>query len=1128
MGKMKGSGSKPLRGGRDRQGRRNTRTPRDTAKYYGIIRYFDMGLSVPVGGTLADYWGIRELTYKEFANLHKGLLPDGSPGVQTQNGVHVPVIDVVYVVPKSVDELVLRCDEDLRKLILQAFHDSMMEANELLMEAEVCSVPVGKRSAVGPRIRKLGPHKGEVSKMQGSDHHRVRGLMLNLGPFVGWAARPTDESNARGAPDLFLHGHMPVICVAAVPDESRPDGLRYYSPNDAGIKDQEVQRGMLFLSSFARRLQDLGIPLDFHEDRKGNISWEVAFTDPALRRFLSSNRRRSERIRRDYEEETGKPLSNRDVDRRMSTSRLAKDALTKEFDTHPDFDKVREILEREGFDLSPYPVQEPIALAPFDERVEKLLDRLYEPNGLCREGAAFGESHIPRTIARCSLDLGFTRQEQAELAHKVRAELLEGADGMFTTPRLLETEVEVDQLWDDKAHEVADHMPASEVVEEVIEASADSGKKLDPEQEAGVHAACGPRPLCNNEGPAGAGKTMMEKVVVDAFRAPGGDGLPTADQVFVVSVGAATAERTGRKLEANWWGSIERFKREEALGHIRTTGRSLVIVDEICMVNTFQARDLLLAAGPARIINIGDPGQLTPIGPGGWYARQARKHGVQRITKVYRQKDPRDVEAYMKIHEGRAAEAVADLFSRGRVHISDTPEERIAQVVADSLAWRYKGMRPEDVLAVIDGSNHELDIINRLMQRYRRQRGELGSEMIEVSSIDDERTWRLHKGDLVITLEPYRKGDMRVDNGVSGVILEIDDVRRRATVELTKDHRVVTFELEQEAWRQPLGLAYAVHAAKYQGGENQITLEVPGNERITNANSAYCGITRSMLATHIYLDRQTHGPDPIATIARAWSKPAENRSALSMLQGSDPEPKHLRSTPAAGISEERGPRAAATPTGPGKETGFLRPVSRRAVRSQPSMPPRRARAAIGERPASRLIGDRRSPGVGTRALRQDARRRLVRQVEQRREDFRPLQGVDTPGEAAQASSVMPDVAQVPNRHHVPTQGLASPEHGSRRKAPVKHETFKEKKKRQIADAHQIVKQEQLLGATERDAQETRTSERHEPAPSITEFLGHQGSAGMYRQDPGQRAQGGGRSDGTMGIERRFRPEGGGH
>ena len=256
------------------------------------------------------------------------------------------------------------------------------------------------------------------------------------------------------------------------------------------------------------------------------------------------------------------------------------------------------------------------------------------------------------------------------------------------------------------------------------------------------------------------------------------------------------------------------------------------------------------------------------------------------------------------------------------MHIAVNRAHAVQSAVDMYRHFRDADLRAEDVPVVLDGSNREVDTVNRLLQRVREERGEIDGAGYDVRSTETGRRWTLHDEDRVIFLEPceattwitvvppeprpprYVKRDQfgplppppprepehkqvprKVRNGETGVIVEIDFEHDLAVVAMDRGD-VVTVALEGETARQPLGLAYGVHIAKYQGGQAPIVIALPSTRPIASQNSGYTQLTRAELEAHVIVDYETHGDKPIERLAEAWSEPRQKRTALSQL---DPE-----------------------------------------------------------------------------------------------------------------------------------------------------------------------------------------------------------------------------------------------
>jgi ATP-dependent exoDNAse (exonuclease V) alpha subunit len=418
--------------------------------------------------------------------------------------------------------------------------------------------------------------------------------------------------------------------------------------------------------------------------------------------------------------------------------------------------------------------------------------------------------------------------------------------------------------------------------------------KLDQEQIRGVYEVCSGKRWVNISGHAGTGKTSLLRVAVDAQREEWaatqaqrqGKDQGDGGQIVVVSMAAATAQRTGHKLGADRYGSVESLLTQIEKGRWHPGRDDLFIVEEVGQMDTLRMDKLLRAVGNARVVLVGDAAQLTPIGAGGWYQDQLDRHGSVELTVVRRHQDPRDVADFGLIRTGRAEEALRNLADRQRVRVSEDQSHRMAEVLADYRDFRNAGHLAKDIRIIVDTSNHDIDIANRFVQRDRIKRGELREQGFEVHDVEQDRRWTIREGDQVIFLDSYkRRLQEPIKNGSVGRVVGLDAQSGQARIEIDKadgSREIRRVDLQADQHRQPVGLAYAVHSNKFQGAEVSIVQVMPGMGQ-TNANSAYSMVTRSMRATYIYLDKVTHGLNPIKAIGQAWSQREQKQSAHSKM-----------------------------------------------------------------------------------------------------------------------------------------------------------------------------------------------------------------------------------------------------
>ena len=141
--------------------------------------------------------------------------------------------------------------------------------------------------------RTIKPTSVDGSRQQGSATERVRGAHLLVVPATQLSARHTEETIARGTPpDPHLHRHNAISTLAWLPHPSHPAGMRPLTVDELGIKNFGEEANAIVMGDFARRLEDIGIELDyetFSESRRGTVGWEVAGTSDEAMRFHSTN-----------------------------------------------------------------------------------------------------------------------------------------------------------------------------------------------------------------------------------------------------------------------------------------------------------------------------------------------------------------------------------------------------------------------------------------------------------------------------------------------------------------------------------------------------------------------------------------------------------------------------------------------------------------------------------------------------------------------------------------------------------------------------------------------------------------------------------------------------------------------
>jgi ATP-dependent exoDNAse (exonuclease V) alpha subunit len=168
---------------------------------------------------------------------------------------------------------------------------------------------------------------------------------------------------------------------------------------------------------------------------------------------------------------------------------------------------------------------------------------------------------------------------------------------------------------------------------------------------------------------AGSGKTytagVLRQVYEDAGWAVVGvapTGRAVRELAGEAGFNAATIDRALMELE-----------RFEGFGP-----RTVVVLDEAGMASTVQTNRLLAAAqaAGAKVIAIGDPGQLPSVQAGGWMAAAGQRLGVHRLIDVRRQRDPDERRALAHLHDGRPEPYLQWALGEQRLAVTEAPGTR--------------------------------------------------------------------------------------------------------------------------------------------------------------------------------------------------------------------------------------------------------------------------------------------------------------------------------------------------------------------------------------------------------------------------------------------------------------------
>ena len=208
------------------------------------------------------------------------------------------------------------------------------------------------------------------------------------------------------------------------------------------------------------------------------------------------------------------------------------------------------------------------------------------------------------------------------------------------------------------------------------------GGSLSDEQRAALRHILGDKQFCCVVGLAGSGKSTMLDTARNAWTRHGirvhgaalsgkaAEGLQNASGI---------ESRTLASLETSWDNAYEPIARGD-----------VVVVDEAGMVGTRQmmrVADKLHKIG-AKLVLIGDPGQLQPIEAGKPFRDLIEQHGDAKLSEIHRQREAWQRHASRDLAEGRIEDALKAYDANGSIHRRDGHETTLAALLEHYLTDR--------------------------------------------------------------------------------------------------------------------------------------------------------------------------------------------------------------------------------------------------------------------------------------------------------------------------------------------------------------------------------------------------------------------------------------------------------
>lgn len=472
-------------------------------------------------------------------------------------------------------------------------------------------------------------------------------------------------------------------------------------------------------------------------------------------------------------------------------------------------------------------------------------------NITCQQ-STFNDHDIVRFINRHTADAN----QFLAVYEKVKAspELMAlgiGDDGRerFTTRKMFDLENQVQQLSDSMGNRKHINISSRYIQSALENYQQATSKTLTGEQLHAVHHILKGHSISCMVGRAGTGKSFSLGAAKAVWEKKG-------LRVHGIALAGIAADGLSKDagIESR---TIESFcyaleKRTLVLGK-----RDVVLMDEAGMTDSISMLRVIKAihASRAKLVLVGDPDQLQPIGPGAVFRSFIERFGFAEIYTVYRQQEEWQREATKAFAAGDIVKGLAAYQQRGYVHFERDESAAMGRLVKNWASHLSQGNSIENLL-VIAHTNEQVDKLNQLLRDHRVSQGAL-SEGYEATT----RSGSIHLavGDRILFLK-NDKG-LGVKNGRFATVVEVKFNETGKVFDLTvrldgEEKKAIQFSPDHY---KDFTYGYAATVHKLQGGTLDHTFIYVGGMG-WDRYLTYVAKTRHRYSSQLYIDRSVY-PD---------------------------------------------------------------------------------------------------------------------------------------------------------------------------------------------------------------------------------------------------------------------------
>lgn len=424
-----------------------------------------------------------------------------------------------------------------------------------------------------------------------------------------------------------------------------------------------------------------------------------------------------------------------------------------------------------------------------------------------------------------------------------------GVDGRdrFTTQKMFRLENEIQRNADILSHQKHIKISSKKIQATLKSYKAKTGNDLTEEQLNAVKHVLTPSSLSCIVGRAGTGKSFSLGAANSVWESQG---------LRVMGVSLSGIATEGLSQESGIQSrTLASFKSGIENKTITLDKNDVIVMDEAGMTDSELMHFVLkeTKAANAKLVLVGDPDQLQPIGPGAVFRALLERVGFAEIKTIYRQKEAWQKQATLDFAAGRTEEGLKAYEEKGCVHIEKDAESSLRLLVNDWFKLRSETQKSLKEYSVIAHSNEDVNQLNQLIRNGRIANGEI-AEGYDVTTSGGQ--LKIAKDDRVIFLENNDR--LGVRNGRFGTVSSVDftETGQVLKIHVTLDKGNKTVSIDPSQYKNfTHGYAATVH--KNQGATYDHNFVYAGKGGLSwDRFLSYVAMSRHRLSCHLYTNQE--------------------------------------------------------------------------------------------------------------------------------------------------------------------------------------------------------------------------------------------------------------------------------